>query len=156
MKALLTIEGLEGHSVEVYSPGFLQGPRLTIDAGPAPKGKGRNVYTLQGGNGQPITIRLKPSLVYDLPSVEVNGTRRELVPPLKWYQYLLSLFPLVLILGGIPGIIFALILFLVNIRVWRSGLPAVAKYVLVLALSLGLPLLYYIVLFLLAFYVQAG
>jgi len=156
MKAQLTIEGLEGHNLEVHAPALLQGPKLTLDGVPAPRGKGRNVYSLQRTDGQPVTVRLRPSLLYDLPSVEVNGTRHQVAEPLEWYQYLLGVFPLVLVLGGLIGIILALALFLINIRVWRADIPSVAKVLIVLTLSLGVPILYYLASFLLVLATQGS
>lgn len=150
----LEIDGLEGHRLEVHMPAFLQGPRLTLDGRPAPRGKGRSVYEVQRPDGRTVTIRLRPSLVYDYPAVEVDGIRRELVPPLRWYQYLLSIVPLVLILGGLLGILLALVVFLVNIRVWRSEIPVPARYLLVATLSIGLPLLYFLTTIFLAFLLE--
>ncbi len=148
MKAPLTIEGFEGHRLEVVAPSFLQGPILTIDGQRVPRGKGRNQYVLQRNDGGPVSIRLKPSLVYDFPSVEINGSRKNLVAPLMWYEYLVSLLPLSLIFGGLLGIALALGIFLINIRILRSQIPRAAEYLFVVTLSLGLPTLYYVVSFL--------
>ena len=85
MKAQLPIEGFGSQVLEIRSPGLLQGPILTIDGQRAPKGKRRNTYLIQRDDGRTVTIRLKPSLVYDLPGVEIDGTRFEVVPRLSLF-----------------------------------------------------------------------
>lgn len=156
MKAPLALTGLEGHILEVHAPAFFRGPRLTLDGNPAPKGKGRNVYSVKLIDGRTVSIRLKPSLVYDLPAVMVDGEQRQVVSPLRWYQYLLGLFPLVLIFAGLIGIILALVLFFANIRIWRAEIPPFARYLLVITLSFGVPILYYLFLLFLVFFAQSG
>ena len=116
MKAQLPIGGVGSQVLEIRSPGLLQGPILTIDGQRAPKGKRRNTYLIQRDDGRTVTITLKPSLVYDLPGVEIDGTRFEVVPRLRWFEYLLASFPLVLILVGILGIVLAAILIVACIR----------------------------------------
>ena len=149
MKAQLPIEGFGSQVLEIRSPGLLQGPILTIDGQRAPKGKRRNTYLIQRDDGRTATIRLKPSLVYDLPGVEIDGTRFEVVPRLRWFEYLLASFPLVLILVGILGIVLAAILIVACIRLFRSSLEPLPKYLAAGFLSLGVPALYYLVSFLL-------
>ena len=155
MEAPITLEGFEGHTIELHTPGILQGPRITFDGKPAPKGKGRNRYTLTRNDGQAKTVRLKPSLLYDFPSIEVDGKKYAAVPPLRWYEYGVSLLPLILIFGGLIGIVLALVIFLINIRVFRSDIPIAARYLLVLTLSVGLPVLYYLATFVLVLLSQA-
>ena len=149
MKAQLPIGGFGSQVLEIRSPGLLQGPILTIDGQRAPKGKRRNTYLIQRDDGRTVTITLKPSLVYDLPGVEIDGTRFEVVPRLRWFEYLLASFPLVLILIGILGIVLAAILIVACIRLLRSSLEPLPKYLAAGFLSLGVPALYYLVSFLL-------
>ena len=150
MKAQLPIGGFGSQVLEIRSPGLLQGPILTIDGQRAPKGKRRNTYLIQRDDGRTVTITLKPSLVYDLPGVEIDGTRFEVVPRLRWFEYLLASFPLVLILIGILGIVLAAILIVACIRLLRSSLEPLPKYLAAGFLSLGVPALYYLVSFLLS------
>ncbi len=149
MKAQLPIGGFGSQVLEIRSPGLLQGPILTIDGQRAPKGKRRNTYLIQRDDGRTVTITLKPSLVYDLPGVEIDGTRFEVVPRLRWFEYLLASFPLVLILVGILGIVLAAILIVACIRLLRSSLEPLPKYLAAGFLSLGVPTLFYLVSFLL-------
>jgi len=147
MRAKLPIEGFGSRVLEIHSPGLLQGAILTVDGQRAPKGKGRNTYTLQRDDGKSTTIKLKPSLVYDLPGVEIDGTRIEVVPRLRWFEYILASLPLVLIFGGIPGIVLAVILIVACIRLFRSSLEPATRYIAAGVLSLGVPVLYYIAIF---------
>ena len=147
MKAQLMILGLEGHSLEVQTRGLLQGAVITVDALAAPKGKAPNEFILTTNDGRSLTLRLKRSLVCDFPALEVDGVKLHFVPPLKWYEYVLSFLVVLLISSQFSSlqilIPLTLVTFLVNVRVLRLSESLAARYLLVIALSLALPLLFF-------------
>jgi hypothetical protein len=141
MKYSLQIEGFEGQNIELDPPGFLKGASIFVNGSPVPKKK-QGQFILRRIDGQEVIAKVKPSLFYDAPSVDVNGKIIRVVEPLAWYQYLLSSVPLILIVGGLLGALIAIGLIMANIKIFRSSLSTSLKYISVCALSFVVPCLY--------------
>jgi hypothetical protein len=136
MKYAVYLEGFEGQAVELDPPGFLKGAKLFVNGRPAARGKKQNQFLAQRDDGREVLMRVKPSLFYDAPSLEVEGRTFHVVEPLAWYQYLMSSIPVVLVIGGLVGALISLGLIVANIRIFHSNLSQPLKYLLVLTLSL--------------------
>lgn len=141
MKYPLEIEGCEGQDIELDSPGFLKAASLLVDGKVAPKQK-QGRFILTRNDGREILARIRPSLFYDAPTVLVEGRTVRALEPLGWYQYVLSMLPVVLLAGGLLGALLAILLIGTNIKIFRSSLGWPLQYTLVLVLSLGVPMAY--------------
>src|SRR5690242_13299314 len=107
MKYALQIEGCEGQNIELDPPGFLKTASILVNGSPAPRKK-PGQYLIRRNDGQEMIAKIKPSLFYDAPTVEVDGRTIRVLEPLAWYQYLLSVVPLVLLIGGLLGALVAI------------------------------------------------
>jgi hypothetical protein len=66
----------------------------------------------------------------DVPHLVVDDKVINLVEPLKWYQWMWGGLPIALIfIGGVLGAIAGIIGFTINIKVFRTELNSVLKYV---------------------------
>ena len=130
-------EGFEGQRVEVQSPGFFAGVKLLINGQPAPKGKKRGEMALRRDDGQVVIAKWKPSAMgLDMPQLVIDGNTIPVVEPLKWYQLLWSVLPLVLIFGGgALGGITGAVAMVINLKVMRADMQGVLKYLLTGAIS---------------------
>lgn len=109
---------------------FGQGQNL-INGDPAPKGSKRGEMLLQRNDGRQVIARWKPQLMgLDVPHLVVDDKVINLVEPLKWYQWMWGGLPIALIfIGGVLGAIAGIIGFTINIKVFRTELNSVLKYV---------------------------
>ena len=100
----LNIEGCEGQNIEVEAR-FWSGPTLLVNGHPAPKGSKRGEMLLRCNDGTQVIARWKPQCMgFDVPQLVVRDKVIRLVEPLKWYQWLWSGLPIVLVfVGGAVG-----------------------------------------------------
>lgn len=81
----------------------------------------------------------------DVPQVEIEGKIIELVKPLTWQQWLFAGSPIVILfLGGAIGVGIAMVGTYLNVRIFRSELSDVLKYVLSIVVTLSLSVGYII------------
>lgn len=114
----------------VRSATLLKGAKLLVDGREA-EGKGRK-FTVRDPQGSEHTITLKGSPFDPIPKVQVDEEPPiELVPALRWYEYLWMGLPLVLIFGGgAIGGACGFVAFYASAHVFRSERGTVAKYAL--------------------------
>lgn len=94
------IDGFEGQVIEVRSPTFFAGYRLLVNGQPAPKGK-RNQMVLRRNDGKEVIATWKSQVLgFDVPQLVVDGTAIPLVEPLRWYEWVWSGLPILLVLTG--------------------------------------------------------
>ena len=152
MQYPVQIEGFEGQSIVVQAPGFLAGPKLLVNGQPAAKGPKRNQLSLRRNDGMEAVVQWKPrALGLDVPQLLVDGQTVEVVESLKWYEWLWSALPLVLIFSGgaIGGLLGAIGLF-ANIKLFRSSLSNIVKYLATGAVIVAVGVAYAIVAMLVA------
>ena len=138
MKYSVQLEGFEGRTIEVEPPGFLSKSYIYLDGIPiAPIKKGQ--YLLKRSDGTTALAKVKQSLFYDAPSLNVDGKTIPIVEPLAWYQYVLSMGPIAFLLWGLVGALVAIGLISANVRIFRSKLSQPLKYLSVCAISFVLP-----------------
>lgn len=130
MSKTIQLEGFEGQLIEVRPPALFSGARLLMNGQPALKGPKRGQMLLTRSDGRQVFAFWKPQL-FDVPQLVVDGKTVEVVKPLKWYQWLWSALPIVLVfIGGALGALCGFIAFTVNANIFRSELPQLLKFLL--------------------------
>lgn len=130
MSYIANIEGFEGQKIEVNTS-MWTGSKLLINGVPAPKGNKRGEMLLQRNDGKQVIATWKTqSLGFDVPQLVVDGKVITLAAPLKWYQWVWGGWPiLIAVAGGALGAVTGLIGLSINVRIFRSDLSEVMKYV---------------------------
>ncbi len=143
MSYTLKIEGFEGQNIEARV-GFWAGPKLMINGAPAPKGPRRGEMVLQRNDGRQVIASWKPQVMgLDVPQLVVDGKAVSLAAPLKWYQWVWSALPILLVFwGGLIGAIAGVIAFSINTSIFRSRLNEILKYVITAVISIIAALVY--------------
>jgi hypothetical protein len=119
--------GFEGRGLALRPMGFLAAAAIVADGKPAPR-KGR-AFTLADNQGAPVTFQLRGNLLDPIPAVEVGGQTIRLARPFAWYEYVLVLLPMALVVvGGLLGGLCGGVAVLVNARVLRGAQPAFVRY----------------------------
>ena len=118
----VSIPGFTRQKVEVIPPGFFKGIQLLVNGKPAPRGARRGDYQLTNDKGQTVIVKFRnQAFGLDYPQIMVGGQFLNIVPPLKWYWWVLAAAPLLLVTfgGGLGGFI-GLIAVWVNVRLIRQ------------------------------------
>ncbi len=143
MSYILKIEGFEGQNIEARVS-FWASPKLIINGVPAPKGPRRGEMVLQRNDGRQVIVSWKPQVMgLDVPQLVVDGKTVSLAAPLKWYQWVWSALPILLVFwGGLLGGIAGVIAFSINTSIFRSRLNEILKYVITGVISIIATLVY--------------
>lgn len=143
----LNLEGFEGQTLEVKTGGLFGGAQLVLNGQPAPKGPKRGQVLLRRTDGREVIATWKPqALGLDVPRLEVDGKRINVVEPLKWYEWVWSGLPILLIfVGGAIGAVAGIVAFGVNTQIFRSARSTALKFLLTAAVS-ALAVVVYVVL----------
>jgi hypothetical protein len=146
MQYPVQIQGFESQSIEVKAPGLFSGPKLLVNGQPAPKGPKRNQMALHRDDGAEAVAVWKPRLLgLDVPQIAVDGETIQVVEPLPWYQWLWSALPVLLVFaGGAIGAFAGVLALFVNIKLFRSSLNGVVKYLATAAASFAAVLVYFV------------
>ncbi|MBX0330885.1 hypothetical protein K2Z83_24825 [Oscillochloris sp. ZM17-4] len=134
----INLEGFEGQSISVQTASFLAGPKLLVNGQTAAKGPKRNQMLLRRNDGREVVADWKPQFMgLDVPQIVVDGSTVSVTEPLKWYVWVWSGLPIILILiGGLIGAVAGMIGFSINTSIFRSAWPAMAKFGLTAIVSL--------------------
>jgi hypothetical protein len=146
MKYTVQLEGFENQAIEVDPPGLFKSANIFINGSPASTKK-KGEFILKRNDGTDVVVKVKQSLFYDAPSLQIEGKTIHILEPLPWYQYLLSSVPIIFVAGGLVGALIGIGLIVANVRIFRSKMSQPLKYLAVLAISFVLPVLYLIFLF---------
>lgn len=125
---------------------WFRGPVFIQEGVPAAKAKTRGRFILRKNDGTSVEARVVPrSLGFDpVPDVEIDGHRMTLVPPLRWWQWLLSGLPLILVFaGGAAGGLIGAVATYANVAILRSGMSAPQRYLAVVITSVAAVLLFW-------------
>jgi hypothetical protein len=135
MEYPLSIPGFEGQSLVVKPPGAFSAVQLLVNGQPAQQGAKRGEMLLRANDGREVLAKWKPSFL-DLPALDVGGQTVRYVEALKWYQYVWSGLPILMIFaGGVLGAVFGIGGFMLNTRVFRSNLSKPLQYAAVFGIS---------------------
>lgn len=124
------IEGFEGQNIEVNTS-FWTGTKLLVNGDPAQKGNKRGEMILQRNDGKQVIATWKPQFLgLDVPQLTVDGKPVILVEPLKWYQWVWSGWPIILLfIGGALGAIAGMVSFSINTKIFRTEMNDALKYI---------------------------
>lgn len=146
MKYPLTINGFEGQSLEVQTSA-LAGTKLLVNGQPPAKGAKRGEMLLRRTDGTEVTAKWKPVFMgWDTPQLDLGGQVVTVVAPLKWYEWLWSALPVLLVfVGGFIGAVAGVIAVSINTRIFRSPMHGALRYLLTAAVSLITVVVYVVV-----------
>lgn len=146
MSYTVNAEGFEGQKIEAKI-NFMTGPKLFVNGLPAPRGLRRGEMVLQRNDGRPVYARWKPQMLgLDVPQLNVDGQTIDLAPPLKWYQWVWSALPILIVFfGGLIGAIAGVIAFSINTGIFRSTTNETIKYVITGVISILAVIVYLLV-----------
>jgi hypothetical protein len=133
------LEGFEDHQLVLEAGNFFSGPRLLIDGQPAPKGPKAGQLLLLRSDGAEKVIQLRSLMFVDpIPQLVVDGKIVQVVEPFKWYHFLWAGWPLFLLLigGALGGALGAAATF-INVRVLRSDMSGVLRFVFTALISVA-------------------
>ena len=132
-------EGFEGQDIEIIVS-FWTGVKLLVNGEKAGKGPKRGQLLLKRNDGKEVIATLKQKMLgLDVPQIEIEGKTIELVKPLIWQQWLFAGSPVVvLFLGGALGAAIAMVGVYLNLKLFRSELSDVLKYVLSIVVTASL------------------
>jgi hypothetical protein len=158
MKYPLQIQGFEGQSIEVEAPGFFTPSRLLVNGLPAPKDPNGRGMVLRRTDGKTAIATWKPQLLgLDVPQLDVDGKIIRVVEPLRWYEWLWSGLPLLLIaFGGLLGAAAGAIGLALNLKIFRSSLSELLKFLASAAVSMVILIGYLVVAVLIEAAISAG
>lgn len=116
--------------------GFWGRPVLVENGQPAEKGEARSELRLVKSDGSEATALMRFQTLGIQPYLIIEGKVYRLPSPLKWYHWLWSAIPLLLIAGGMTGGILGALAFYFSLRILRSDRPAVQRFLSALGLSI--------------------
>ncbi len=102
---------------------------------------------LQRNDGRPVYATWRPQLMgMDVPQLVVDGKVIYLAQALKWYQWVWSALPILLVFwGGLMGAVLGIIAFTINTSIFRSSRNEVYKYIFTGVVSILATMIYLVV-----------
>jgi hypothetical protein len=157
MQYPLKLEGFEGHNISVESQGITGRAKIYFDGLPAKEGPKKGEFILQRDDGFKIIARVRPRPFDVVPKVMVDGKQVAEAESLPFYQVIWSALPIFLFLiGGLIGGFIGAFAFWFNLKVFRSDIHPVEKYVLSGSVSAIAVLIVTLLLFFLAYSIAGG
>lgn len=146
MSYLANIEGFEGQKIETRVS-FWTGAKLFVNGVPAPRGLRRGEMILQRNDGRQVYARWKPQILgLDVPQLIIDGKTINFADPLKWYQWVWSALPILLVFfGGLLGGVAGVVAFSINTGIFRSTMNGTVKYVVTGVVSILAVVIYWVV-----------
>jgi hypothetical protein len=137
MEYQISYPGFEGQTLVVKPKTFFGlTPKIICNGKQIYKVNG--FYPVKNNSGSEVLIKMQGQYINPVPKITIGNDVIELVPPLKWYDYILIGIPFVLgVLYGSTGFTigsFGTVLYASIFRPYLSPLP---KYVLLALLGLG-------------------
>lgn len=134
----INIEGFEGQTLEMKPSGLWAGPQLLVNGQPAAKGAKRGQMLLRRNDGREVIATWKPQFMgLDVPQLVVDGKPVKVVEPLKWYVWVWSGLPILLVfIGGALGALTGIVAFGINTQIFRSSRTTGLKFILTAVVSL--------------------
>src|SRR5262249_6380991 len=142
---MINAAGFEGRQLIVQGSGLFSGAKLFLDNQPAPKGAKRGIFLLRRNDGREVEARMQ-GFFDPVPNLIIDGLKIELENPLQWHQWLWMGLPMVLLFlgGGLGGLLGGLSM-AINVRIFRSDIGNVGRYLATAAIS-GFAVLIYLAL----------
>lgn len=131
-------DGFDGQDLEVVIS-FWTGPKLLVNGIKADKGPQKGQMLLKRNDGREVIAMFKQKMLgSDVPMLEVDGKKIELAKPLTWQQWIVVGSPgVILFFGGALGAVLAMVGLYLNLKLFRSELNNVLKYILCVVVTLS-------------------
>lgn len=143
----IEIPGFEGQNIEIIHS-MWNGSNLFVNGQPAGPGPKRGEIRLRTTDGTETIATWRPQFIgLDVPQLMVNGQIIQAVKPLAWYQWAWIVWPPVALLfsgplGGIFGAFLGVLAIYFNIKILRSSLSNITKYIATAVVSAAMVVLY--------------
>lgn len=133
----IKLPGFGKQKIELEVSGLLGKTKILVDDKPAERGIKKDEYILVRPNGTRISVLLLGMFFDIIPKIILEGETYDILPSLKWYQYVYAGVGLLLIFygGGIGGIL-GIVSFIINIRLLRSFFSKGLRYILILFVNM--------------------
>lgn len=129
----LVIDGLAG-SVVVNTNMFSGKSTVTVGGVPA-QSTGRSLFELPTADGGTVSAKVRGAKMFDpYPVIEINGSKHRTGPASPLWMTVVSLLPVVLVVGGAVGAIIGVLAVFSNLAVARSGLSTIVKLFLMIGI----------------------
>jgi len=131
-------DGFEGQDLEVVIS-FWTGPKLLVNGRKAEKAPKKGQMILKRNDGKEVVALFKHKMLgSDVPVLEVGGKSIELAKPLTWQQWIFVGSPaIILFLGGALGAVMAMVGLYLNLKLFRSELNNILKYILTVVVTVS-------------------
>ncbi len=120
---------------------FARRPKVLVGGQEAQR-LGRNRYALPGVDGKPVEGTVKATLVDPYPRLTVDGQTYLTGPKVPIGLQIVAALPVVLFVGGLLGIVLALLGVFANVTVLRTTMATAGKVGLVLGITVVTVLVY--------------
>lgn len=115
----------------------------------------KDAYLIPRGDGSLALAYAKKRYIDLVPVIEVDGELNHIFNTLKWYNFLVAVFPLVLIfVGGVLGGIIGLLATLKNLSVFYQDGNVILKYLEVAITTIISSLIYGLLVMLITFFIN--
>ncbi len=135
MEYPINLPGVENKQVKLVTSNFYGKPKLFLNDFELQKQNDR--YSITSDSGSPILITLENNFLDPVPKVFANNNQILVAKKIKWYEYIWTGLPILMVLqGGLLGVLFGLISLRLNLNIFRGNRKIIAKYLLTLGISL--------------------
>lgn len=139
----IKIKGFENKKIELVSSGFFSPAQLLVNGEKAESGSKKNEVIFRKEDGTKQSVFFQNAFFDTIPRLIINGETVNVVPPLKWYQYVFCGLTLFLIFyGGAIGAVLCMIGFLLNIRIMRNDWKILWRYLAILGNNIAVFVIY--------------
>ncbi|WP_106543914.1 hypothetical protein [Prolixibacter denitrificans] len=149
MELPINLPELEDNTLKLIVPRVMGKPKVMYNGREVQKQNNR--FSISNGSGQPILITLKNNYLDSVPKVFINDQEKQIVKPLKWYEYIWMGLPILMALqGGILGALLGFVAIRLNSIIFRNDKSQVVKYLTTLGVNVLIVTLYLVVVVLLS------
>ncbi|WP_163323866.1 hypothetical protein [Draconibacterium mangrovi] len=135
MEYPINLPELEDGQLKLVTSNFYGKPKIFLNDFEIKKQNDR--YSVNSNYGNPILITLKNNFLDPIPKVFVNNNQIHIAKEIKWYEYIWTGLPILMVLqGGLLGALLGLIALRLNLNIFRGDKKIISKYLLTLGISL--------------------
>lgn len=151
----IVIDGLAGPVVVTTN---MMSGKSTVTVGGIPaQGTGRGRFQLPTADGGAVEAKVHAAKMIDpYPVIEINGTKHRTGPASPVWMTVLSLLPIVLLVGGALGAVIGVVAVFSNLAIARTAQSTAAKVVLMVVVLVGAVVSYLVVVTVLALTTSNG
>ncbi len=144
MEYIINLPEIDKAELKLIVPKIFGKTKLYLNDFQIPKNNNR--YSINNGNDKPILITLKNNYLDPVPKIFVNDNQVHVAKPIKWYEYIWTGLPILLILqGGLLGALMGFIALRLNVSIFRNDKSIFFKYLITLGISLAFVIVFLVI-----------